>query len=315
MKDEAHHHKEELRWEAIERVEQEARDHAATPAPKAPRKLAPQKVKMEKKVFQQRTLEGSMILKSENHTKGLVEAIQQSSTHEIEPIDIWWSGMRWIVVDGHHRLRAYRQVRADPKRPLRDVCVPVRVFEGTFDEAFAKSAEGNTKDKLIIPEDGKSNVAWRFTCRGYAVKPRWKKDYVAMLSGRSRDTITNMRRIRRSLIAKIEAGEIDEVTVSGLMELSWEDARRLEQGEGLPTWDEEQLDKAARAGAYKLRRTFGGTLIKNPDMFARILKAYHEDLPQALMQSEPWWDARRDMQREEHEAREEAELEDAESDF
>ena len=65
----------------------------------------------------------------------------------------------------------------------------------------------------------------------------------------------------------------------------------------------------------RLRRAFKGTLSKNPDMCARILKAYHEDLPQALMQAEPWWDIRVDMDREAREAREEAEREDAESDF
>jgi hypothetical protein len=264
MKDEAHNRQEEGRFEAIKRVEQETVDPAATPAPKAPEKLPPQKVKIEQKVFQQRTLEGSMKLKSEDHIKGLVEAIRCSPAHEIEPILIWWSGLRWIVVDGHHRLRAYKQVRADPKRPIHEVCVPVEVFEGDFYAALGQSGEGNTKDKLPIPKEGKSDMAWRYTCLGFDVKPPWTKAHIAKISGRGPDTITNTRRVRRNLIAKIEAGEITDVTVAGLMELSWEDARRLEIGEGLRSWDEERLDKAAAAGAHKLRQAFKNGPSKNP---------------------------------------------------
>lgn len=207
---------EETRHEAIERVEQEARDRAEAPAPERPSKLPLSKVEMEPKVFQQRTSEGPMFGKSMGHTDRLAEAIRNSPTHELEPIDIWWSGRRWIVVDGHHRLKAYRKVATDPKRPLKGVRVPVRVFEGTFDEALGRSGEGNVKDKLVMSEEEKSDLAWRFTCRGEQAKPRWTKAQVAKLSGRSKETVAIMRKTRKSLIEKIEAEQIGEVTVAGL---------------------------------------------------------------------------------------------------
>ncbi len=161
----------------------------------------------------------------------------------------------------------------------------------------------------------KSDMAWRFTCLGFGATPPWTKAHTAHISGRGPDMITNTRRVRNNLIAKIEAGEITDVTVTALAELSWAAAMALDRDGGLPTWDDERLERAVMAGVRKLRKAFKGGPIRNPDMFARILAAYDGDLPLALMQSEPWWDARRDMEREEQEAREEAKAEGFESDF
>jgi len=75
------------------------------------------------------------------------------------------------------------------------------------------------------------------------------------------------------------------------------------------------MDREVVRGVIKLRTFFKGGASKNPDMFAMILKAYDERLPQKLMQSEPWWEDRRYMEREEQEAREEAAGEDEDYGF
>ena len=54
-------------------------------------------------MFQPRTFKG-FAGASETHIEGLMFAIRHAPDHLIDPIDIWWSGKRWLVIDGHHRL-------------------------------------------------------------------------------------------------------------------------------------------------------------------------------------------------------------------
>ena len=296
---------EETRAEAMARVEQEARDNADEPAPNLPDALPAGEIEAEEMVFQQRATETRAIGASMGHVEKLMDAIRQDPDNRLEPIAVWWSGSRWIVVDGHHRLRAYNRISRDPKRPIRNLRVPVERFEGSFDEALRRSLTGNVKDKLPMDEEEKSDAAWRFTCRGETASPRWPKKVIMEASSRSEGTISSRRRVRKDLVEMIRAGEIEDLDEAGLMEISWDEARRLAQGEGPREWDEERLDKLAAAYARKLRKAFKDRLSKSPEVFAKALLYYDDDLPKALIQAEPWDEVHGEIEEEMEAAREE----------
>lgn len=285
--------KQESRREAIERVAKEAQDNATNPPPEKPAKLSPDAVKMEPKVFQQRSLEG-FIDDSESHIGKLMDAIRFARGNEIEPLDIWWAGRRWVVVDGHHRLKAYRRLESDPKARMKSVRVPVRVFEGTLAQAIAKSVEGNSKDKLPMSKEEKSDAAWRMVCMDVMSKPE-----IATASSRSEATVARMRRTRREILDKIKKGEAEELRAEGLVDLSWEEAQRIERGEDLPVKDEEWVERQAAAWARAFGKHFKDKLRKSPEAFARAIEIYSHELPKLLIESPMWTEHREEVEADE----------------
>ena len=85
--------------EAIERLELE-RLSSENQTPKKPSMLSLKNIHTERLAFQPRSLEGIMDL-SKSHIETLLKAIKGAAKGILdEPIDIWWSGSRWVVLDG-----------------------------------------------------------------------------------------------------------------------------------------------------------------------------------------------------------------------
>ena len=96
----------------------------------------------------------------------LAMAVRTSPNHLLDPVLIWWSGKRWRVIDGHHRMMAYQQTTTDTKRPVKIDAVPVEVFEGTLHEAIHEATRRNSKDKFAMSKTDKLERAWKFTAMG-----------------------------------------------------------------------------------------------------------------------------------------------------
>ena len=107
---------------------------------------------------------------SEEHIKVLVKAIENNKpSHTLDPITVWWSGSCYRVIDGHHRLEAYKRVVNNKiiKIPL----IPVQLFEGSLKQAILESTRLNSKDKLAMTSDDKFERAWRLVClENYTIK-------------------------------------------------------------------------------------------------------------------------------------------------
>ena len=116
--------------------------------------------------------------------------VLKSTGEPLEPLLVYPMNGRFFVIDGHHRLDAYRKARW--KRPI-----PVEVFEGTYDEARLAALTGNTKDKLRLSGPEKREAAWKLVNEG-----KLSKAEIVKLGVASDGTYSLMRRVRKKLIAR-----------------------------------------------------------------------------------------------------------------
>jgi ParB-like chromosome segregation protein Spo0J len=128
----------------------------------------------------------------ESHVFDLGQTLK--SGRELDPMLVWDSGKDgYIVIDGHHRYKAYRRCKPSAK-------ISVRVFSGTEEEAVLLALEDNAKARLPMTAQEKSNAAWRLVSAGYG----YSKADICIATGISDGTVAKMRRTRRVLIEKGE---------------------------------------------------------------------------------------------------------------
>ncbi len=143
------------RLEALKRVRSEAGKHP-TPDPK-PTQLTLEEIAVLPELFQPR------YEVSDYHVRALKSAVSANRGEPLDAVLVWWSGERWYLLDGHHRLDAYERHNAEhPDRPIRKT--NVKTFCGTLAEAMMCAAGANSKDKLPMSQQDKSNAAWRLVC-------------------------------------------------------------------------------------------------------------------------------------------------------
>jgi ParB-like chromosome segregation protein Spo0J len=180
-------------------------------------------------------------------------------------VTVWWDGKAWACVDGHHRLAAY----VEAGRGHSDV--PVRVFEGSLEEALVLAARTNTRDKLPMSRAEKSNAAWRLV-----LTTQVSKATLAEAAGVSERTVAHMRRVQRAL------QESGRHRLTALLDMTWDNARRLSLGQEAPDWDPEEEERRAQEFATKLHKVFGVQGHKQPDVFLRAVELYSPKLLETL---------------------------------
>jgi hypothetical protein len=193
-------------------VVQEMRQHAADPLPMpdiGPSGLLPiESVKFRAAMFQPRQTRGSAWKRDKStapettkHIATLMEACRTQGMKLLDPIEVWWSGKAFFVLDGHHRLAAYAQINRDAhnagkKKPYPEV--NVKVFTGTLVEAKRHSDLMNSKDKLPIPKADKMERCWQELCSEFPEMIGSSRELQRRL-GVSKGTQTNMTAIRDAL--------------------------------------------------------------------------------------------------------------------
>lgn len=228
-------------------------------------------------VFQPRTLDGQLNV-SEDHIVALCKALALGD--ELDPITVWWSGKKYYVVDGHHRLQAY--LRFKPKKGNKTLrlksVIPVKTFEGSLDDAIAFAASENSKNKLAMTQDDKLSMAWRLVCLTNKVNAEIEAACVV-----GKRSVTRMRSGLKGLLEELKCH-----TRETLAELRWWQVRMLLDKREEPVDPDEKLKADIEYMAKRLRREHGTKLAKVPQVFAGAIAMYDESLPRILVSTPQW---------------------------
>jgi hypothetical protein len=231
---------------------------------RTPKELLLQKIECVQDLFQQR-MSGDGEPTKAKHVDELVKALRNNKGKPLEPLTVFWGGDSWLLLDGHHRHKAYTEHGYN--KP-----VPVEVFRGTLDEAFGTSFNSNSKNKLPMTNAEKSNGAWRTV-----VLTKLSISKTVEISGRSKQTIVHMRNVAKRIGANATEGYLGSLT--------WKQAKRVdEKKDGAGKSAEDWIEVEAKVIAKKLGTMFGITLGSKPEAFWKglalhnqwLLETYHE---------------------------------------
>lgn len=228
--------------------------------------------------FQPRTLRDEVV--DARHVLELVNALGKRGERGLDPILVFWSGVAWFVVDGHHRLAAYRSSK-EWDQPT----VLVEVFRGDARAAIAEATERNMKTNLPLLKMDKSNAGWRLVCL-----TELKVKEVMATADLSRSQVIKMR----ARLREIEEQYPDRFTRDELAAYGWREVLRPTFGgqEQELEFDDDRAIQLAHDIHGRLRREFKDVLAKNPDAFAMAIRLLHNGLPAMLMESPEWEDDR-----------------------
>lgn len=256
--------------QGLKKLIQETQENKKPPE-ESPQAIHLDSIHMAHSVFQPRQfIEGTKAY-SEEHTHSLVEAIFNEPTHHLDPIVVWWSGLDWKVIDGAHRLMAYRRV--NKKGKLKNPMIPVVVFKGDLYEAIEESAKLNSKDKLQMSKSDKANSAWRMT-----VLEKHSKNQIHKACKVGTTTVSRMREVL-ALIKVDHPEDYQEVA----LDLKWEDAQKYGKEEIVrdDSWEEKQ----ALEWSNRMAKAFGTKASTQPAIFARAIELYSSRFPKELLRN------------------------------
>lgn len=194
------------------------------------------------------------------HVRSLGQAITRHPDQPLAPLVVYWIGDAWCVIDGHHRLSAYRKLETK-------AAIPVIVFSGKLEDAMLEAARRNSRDKLPMCSTEKCEAAWRLT-----IGTTKSKAEVSRATGVSNGFVGTARKTRDLLKINHPDRELDSLT--------WMQARDLLAGKATKGDydDKEWLKAEAKKMADKLSKTFGDTLRRHPEMAYEALAIYSPGL-------------------------------------
>lgn len=257
--------------ESLALLKQEVKE--GQPPQKTPTSLPLKEIKVAHLAFQPRNFEGDRG-ESEEHIKNLMNAIRNANDHMLEPLLIWWSGKHWYVIDGHHRREAYTRLAEHKNDPLVVPSLPVKVFEGTLQEAISEASGMNSRDKLNMTRNDKLDRAWKMTVMDHPNPPSMSKAQIAKATTISERTVANMRKELKRITE--ETPEVNP------MEMSWDEVKGHSKDK--PDYDEKWLEKEARNHAKRLSKVVGMKWARNPTLAAKAIEYYSEKLPIRMLE-------------------------------
>lgn len=231
--------------EALEHLN--AQHEASVPADDLPNALPHASIKSMPEVFYTRGKDWS-----EYHVGLHCKTLQAG--FELEPVLVIEIADATILVDGHHRLEAYKRVKDAPP-------MPVRYFPGTPSEALLEAVRCNAQASIQMDNSQRQTCAWRLV-----LTRLYSKRDIVRASGVSQGQVGNMR------VAARELGE------AALDKPTWFEAQKAWKGKSRPemTDDQRQLwvQQQAERGAEGMRQKFGMWLAKRPEIAAQALALY-----------------------------------------
>ena len=252
-------------------------------------------------VFQPRKL-GSQIIEENEVMSELVGAIQRQGILSIDPVLIWWSGKRWIVIDGHHRIEAAKLLnrrikdandhwkknvpltgKADRKQTQMVTQVPVRVFEGNLHEALGKTTLNNGKAQLSLGRNARLDWAWKMTVLHYAgvITEKFIANKQSAILHVSERSLRRMKKAWMTLKALHEAQGTNQASIcSELSDWPWKRAKLAAERGVLdpfqsiaPDTIDAQRNKKVEQTAQKLLNSLGPKFLTTPNLAGILAEA------------------------------------------
>lgn len=185
------------------------------------------------------------------HVDVLAAHLLSSPKYELDPVTVILVGQRNILIEGHHRLAAYRREKRE--------AIPVRFFKGSPKQALVESGRDNKKDRLPMGRAERSERAWALVVADIGLTV----PQIVEGSGVKERTVKAMRKKRKDILAAGE--ELPETWASVL----------YGERESNPDWFDEQV----KDFADRLTKTFGPGATFSPgkqEIMADALIAWDE---------------------------------------
>jgi hypothetical protein len=235
--------------DALARLEAEAAEDGRADDSAATAALPPTAIEVVESLFQPRAI-------AEHHLSVIVAAVKAGRT--IEPLLVYRVGARVVLLDGHHRLEAYRRARVT-------IPIPVKFFKGTLQEAVLAARKANSTPKLAMSPAERANDAWRLVKLG---KDKFSKPQICDAANVSDSLVAAMRRALKALGA--EAANDCE---------TWREARQQAEGkEGYTDMTESErearLAMIAEDWARRIGKAVGSKMANNSELAAMALERY-----------------------------------------
>lgn len=255
--------------QAFERLRLEKETNPGPPK-RVPRTMSLNSIQEEPLVFQVR-LSGL--------DKDRVEELSQNLDDMAiaDRVRVWWSGTRWILIDGHHRVAAYHLKQLEAGETLQ---VPVEAHPGvSFPEALGIASKVNAREKVKIDKVDRGNVAWRLVCLEEGSITKQARD-----SGVSEAQISIMRATLKRLK---ERG----ITSGQMIDQGWEWSRQTDKGKRKGDFTADDAEVMAQEWAKKIGIATYGMASQNGDVLARAIQIISPALPSSMIQSDAFWEA------------------------
>lgn len=193
----------------------------------------------------------------DHHVERLASALRDDAD-DLLPILVLRRGGRVILVDGRHRMEAYKVAR-------RAESIPVMEFQGSPKEALLEAHRVNNMPALGLTKSERMDAAWKLVRLDASKVARFTLPQIEKV-GVSRAQATKMRQVLRAL------GE------PGMQYATWREAYGRFTNQPQPDYSpedvEEMLNKQAEEAADKLVRMFGKRLSDRPEVLARTIEIY-----------------------------------------
>lgn len=188
---------------------------------------------------------------SEHHLGDLGAALARRG--RLDRVKVWVCGTSIYLVDGHHRLEAYR--RHGQKAGMERVEVPVTYVEGSPKAALQAAAGGNTKAKLPMDNRERQNLGWRLV-----LSRKFSIAEIAEMAAISTGNVSNMRKVMKELGNQAH----DQPTWLRALMATKEDQWTPERVDDL-------MEAEAQGYAARLVKEFSTKLAHRPEVTARAL--------------------------------------------
>lgn len=222
-----------------------------------PDALPPRSFKVADQVFQWRLREENL-RDDEKHTEELTRIVREHQ-RPLEPILVTVIGSGFYVVDGHHRLEAYKAANWQK-------FIPVSYFEGDVRQAQLEAFRLNSKNRLPMTRDDKREAAWRLLKEGGRTQ-----------QAIADETTVSLRAVSTmSHILKKYGDKARELTWRRALSLRWHEEDLYAKGED--DWQERKVQKMAK----QLLKNLSKDAHRYPDLLARAFQIINDDLARGL---------------------------------
>jgi ParB-like chromosome segregation protein Spo0J len=230
-----------------------------------PSALTLKEINLADKVFQWRNLNEN-IAASTDHLRELVR-ILKATKKPLDPIVVTPIGNRFFLLEGHHRLEAYRAAG------WRKV-IPVRYFSGTVREAQDEALIQNIKNKLQMSRAEKFDAAFRLI-------RQHTKTYEQIHDA----TTVSLRTI--NTMAEVLRECPDAAQEASWRRALWAYKKRMRVDDSENVGGDDWREKKAQKLAKQLVKNVGTGFVRDADVTARALEIIDGSLPSRLISQWP----------------------------